>query len=527
MILSKLYLSALVCSLLSSPLYALENTGFDLKQVYPQSYLPSQKSDSSRALKWNLKIAPAISPSYLPMVLGDTIDNYGSPSGSTRALGVNGETGNLWNSAPALATLTFNWDLGVYISLHTETRLRPVIDAWYDNTAQNNIPLSTSDIDINEPSLGYLELHTQNWFAKMGRFSVHWSPSPEYGITLSKSAPYHDGLLFGFRSKHFMYSSLTSFINPWLTGVMQEDGSYPVGTENALQQDFSRDHNSRNQIYTSASRTLFAHRASWNYAFFNFGMTELLMVGGKPPTLRDGSPFVLWHNNYGDGYSNVSFGFDTRLQLNAWAFYAELFLDDIKEADDGGVPTQLGWMVGLDHTLLLSKSRYYHHVELIQTDPYLYNHRRPYTKLYQRTVIKSNHINLGSSPFIDSYVIDYPLGYIGGADRFDLRYRGFFEHSSKMSAHVALQMLNQGQTNPWEIFRTSTANTGSSPTGIVETRYEGEVRLCYAGLATTYFPSSLCMGPGGSYRLNKNHIQDKNDWNGWVSATIEWSLKNY
>jgi len=477
-----------------------------------------------------IKSAVSLSPGKFRPKFGDTID---FPSSNVRVMGLTGELGQEWLHTPAPLQIDFNLYFSSQLSLTTQYRFKPIIDGWYSHTLQHNLLTSVNDFDINEPYLGYFNFKSSLFSAQVGRFPLHWAPSPYFGLALSNSAPYHDGFTLSLTKSFFTYKFLFSSLNPWLTGTLKENGTFDTHTEAYLQSDFSKDHNSRNLVYTVPTRTLLAHRTEWNFHFLSAGITELLMVGGKPASWRDASPLVLWHNNYGEGFSNLAFSFDSRLKIPNFSLFTELFLDDYKEADDGGTPTQLGYLIGLEHSLRQPSFFFLHHIHYISTDPHLYNHRRPLTRLYQRQMLRSNHITLGSSPFIDTYIIDYPLGYVGGADRQDIRYTALFSLKNLFFLQAQLLYLAQGEANPYIPFRVNgTYTPQENPSGTPQEQWIGELQTCSALETLTQTSSlhpklSICLGAGASYTSKKfsdTPLSRPGQSNTWLLASIQFGF---
>jgi hypothetical protein len=451
--------------------------------------------------------------------LGDSLDDFGNRNGSALALKVTSEQGKSWKSLPPLAKFEIQYPFSKSTYAYFRFNIARVLDAWHDDELGFNIPWGPADLDINEPSLGYFTWNLPFFALSLGRFPIHWSPSPNYGVSLSSSVPYHDGISLSLKSPVLRYHYLISGFNPWLSGTPAAPGNdFPIGSEEYRQRNPERNFNSRNRIYDEPVKTMSAHRLEIDLKYLEFGITEIVMVGGKNLSLRDGNPFVIFHNNYGDGFSSLGVSVDLKLNLLKKAtVFSELFLDELKESDDGGAETRLGWLIGIEHMFQINQAVFYHSIHVIRTDPFLYNHSLPYLTLYSRHIIKSNYIELGSRPFVDTYVIDYPLGYFRGPDAFDLWYDIHGHFTEKISGSLKAGLLRQGEKDPYSIFENKKI---SSPSGIEETEYRLALSANYQ--INPHLNTSL--GYGCQYLQNLHHVYDDVTFRQQVFGTVSWAL---
>ena len=171
--------------------------------------------------------------------------------------------------------------------------LRRDFSAWRRDDLALNVPLATKEVDLNEPSLGYLNWTGDYLDLTVGRLPLHWSPSPEFGLALSDAVPFHNAVQAVLKMPRLRYRFLVSSLNPWLEGTPSgntSSGSFPVGSEEWRQRhypDLPGSENAHRRIYDARSKTLIAHRLETQWEPAAFGVTEAYVVGGKVSDLRD------------------------------------------------------------------------------------------------------------------------------------------------------------------------------------------------------------------------------------------------
>ncbi len=341
------------------------------------------------------------------------------------------ELGRVWENLPPAADLEFRYAFSPGARIYLRMGLKRDISAWHDDPAGENWPLSDKEVDLNQPVAGYF--HAENgWGAvTVGRFPVHWSPSEEYGLALSRSVPYHNGVMIAARMKRMRYLFLVSSLNPWLEGMPDSTDTlstnYRVGSEEWQQRHYpgSLNDNAHLRVYDERIKTLITHRLEFPWDSGVFGITELSVVGGKTPDLRDLNPFGLWHNEFRDGFTSMAVSLDAKTRLPfGFSTFGELFLDDLRfgETESSSTPTILGWMLGLEHRWMCGFCLLSQSFHAIHTDDLMYRYLQPYNTLTSRFLLASNNQKDGANPFVDKYVVDYPLGYARGGGAMDWRY---------------------------------------------------------------------------------------------------------
>lgn len=382
-----------------------------------------------------------------PVDLG-VVESYGQNWTAHR---LDPETARRWEALPPMLAV----DLGAsYDSFEIFARL-PLhrdIDAWSQDPSGSNLVLAPDELDINAPYEGWAAWTGGGGFSvKLGRFRQTYSPSP-YGVILGSDL-IHDGLALRIPLGRWTFEWFYSSLNPWLTGV-RSDGSVDVGSE-TWQQASRTISNQRGRIYDAPEKSLFLHRLACRLGDWELSIVEQLLVGGKPPQWRDAVPFVVWHNNFGDGYSKVS----TALQV-VWnpdrlgRFHLQGLVDDIRipvgEVVGADPRTVFGANAGWQKRQILSSGSWAGSLDLTATSATLNNHRIPLLKGISRRVYRSNSREQSSPGFVDNWIVDQPLAYLRGSDALDLwTHLDWVAPDSFRGAGVELDWLNQGDARVW------------------------------------------------------------------------------
>lgn len=258
-----------------------------------------------------------------------------------------------------------------------------------------NFP-SLTMVDMNFPYLGYIEYGNEIFDIAVGRFPLKWGWS-KYPLTIS-STTHQDNITFSanFSSMKYYFHAISSY--PLLSPG-----------ERAIQENFSDQH-TPGVYFDEPSKYVFAHRIEFDLGKFEFGLGELNIVGGKTPDIIDANPVVIFHNTYGEGFSNVVASIDAKLEItNDISFYGEFALDDFEsstEIGSGYKPTAYAFNLGGrynfgDFTLW---AEYDHVSEWMYVTNYL-----PYLRIN----VRQFHLNNGGTGRL---LVDYPLGFVYGPD---------------------------------------------------------------------------------------------------------------
>ena len=130
---------------------------------------------------------------------------------------------------------------------------------------------------------------------------------------------------------------------------------------------------------------------------FRFGIGQMIMIGGKAPSLTEVLPNIFWHD--ASGFGNVMLGLSAAaVPLPGLEVFGEFSLDDFRGADEGpeGKPAQYGWQTGARYVLnpwqdlLLTLGG-----EYTFTNEWMYCRWQPYLTMYQRHLINPSRALTG------------------------------------------------------------------------------------------------------------------------------------
>lgn len=450
-------------------------------------------------------------------------------SGGWRSRLTDPELAKAWTELPSAVNFDFRHAFSPRAFAHLRFGLRRDLSSWRRDEAGWNIPLSIRELDLNEPSRGYFHFSGDYIDLTLGRFPIHWSPSPDFGLALSSAVPYHSALSTALKMPRLRYRFLVSSLNPWLEGtpVGGPGENYPVGSEEWRQRNYpvkGQSDNAHNRIYDARIKTLIAHRLESWAGPATFGITEINVVGGKPPDIRDANPFAVFHNDFREGYSNNSVSLDAGLRLPFGLLLAgELFLDDVSYSETEGdlkSPNLMGYLSSLRHAFGMSGWTVVHSLHAIRTDPFLYGAHQPLNVSTSRHVLTSNDQRPGDSLFVDKYVIDYPIGYIRGGDAFDFWYRMEARRGLRWRMRFSAALLARGEIDthtPYELYYNP---HGESPSG----RAEREVRLSVEGFWRGSRGLGLNAGLGWQRITDQGHVAGQDVEEIQASAGATWTL---
>lgn len=381
----------------------------------------------------------------LPAAPNAVADDFG---GNWRAERISLRTAHAWDSLPPLLHLGWEAQRGEVL-LHLELDLKRDLEAFRRDQLHGSWVAGTGEVDINVPHEGWLSVGTRAGAFRIGRFPWSFGAVP-HGVILG-GAPVHDGVLWELPLGRLHYTFLGSSLNPWLNGTPVGD-SVPTGSE-AWQQSHRTLGDQHGRVYDDPVKTLFAHALEWKLGPVELGVVEQTLVGGKEPSFRDLSPFVLWHDNYGDGYSRSFFSFQGKLSDGAtgllWLQVAtQLVASPVEGEDNYDPPTQAAAALGWGKSWFLPRGILSAHQELCGTTPTYDNHLLPLLKMTSRRVYRSNARDQADPGYADNFQVDDPLGYFRGPDALDLWTRiDWKDVDGLWGAGLSLAWLQQGDAD--------------------------------------------------------------------------------
>lgn len=443
---------------------------------------------------------------------------------------VDPERAAVWEEMPSALKEELSYPVSEHSYLHVRIGLRRDLAAWHGDPLGLDLPLSSKEVDLNEPSLGYFHAETERFAFTLGRFQVHWSPSPDFGLALSRSVPFHNAAEFTLKMPRMRYRFLASSLNPWLEGTPLGDSSseeFPPGSEAYRQRHYAAANGAVNfhkRVYSENIKTLFAHRLEGELGPLGLGITEVEIIGGKIPDLRDAGPFVTFHNDFKDGYTNGALSFDATCKLPAGlSLGAELYLDDVQYSQtegNGNTASLLGYLAVLRHAFMARGWACSQSLNVIRTDPFLYGYLQPLNTMASRHILASNFEQGGDAAYVDKYVVDYPIGYLRGGDAFDFWYRLEAWDGAKTRVSLSAAVLAQGDVDLYSPYENYFASPHDSPSGTAER----ELRL---GMESEYRwrrNTSFHAGAGWQSVWRPGHVRGDHADHFQGSLGIAWSL---
>ncbi|MCD6462218.1 MAG: hypothetical protein J7L52_00760 [Thermotogae bacterium] len=302
--------------------------------------------------------------------------------------------------------LTLLLDLnGGPLRIHVEYFLKREYMQFHNTGGITNIPYSNVfphlSLDPGYPYKAYGVLEFDGQYIVFGRCKLRWGEAL-YPVALSDVSPYYDNFTYHAQGSGVGYTFHLISLNATLTPE-----------EWASQTSFVPPNADPGSPYTERVKTLVAHRLDFLISHnLRVGIGELTMVGGKYPDLYALNPFIIYHNNFNEGYTNtmgiVDFSWTPIKGLN---FYGEFALDDlvVPLTETDVKPTAYAFNLGLRKTLSTSFGNFIFGGEIAVATEYVYNTFLPYLKFYNRVKYISTYP-------ISHNLVDYPIGFAYGPD---------------------------------------------------------------------------------------------------------------
>jgi hypothetical protein len=306
---------------------------------------------------------------------------------------------------------------------------------FYIYGSESNVPHITSDlklaIDGNIPDIGFFSYQNEKIGFRIGRQKLKWGPG-ERGLVLSDASPYYDSIGFRF--------SVDGKIPKQLNYAFEYISIDPYLTDEELKIQSSTTDGKSDRIYNDEFKSLIAHRIDFLF-FDNFriGISELNLVGGKFPDLACLSPFILFHNNYYFGFTNVMGSIDFSYSpFRNFQLYGELAVDDLKlSIEENDLPAAYGVLLGGEYVNKLYSFYISLLYEFAYTSDYIYNRNLPYLKFTNR------FRNLSQYPK-KMNIIDFPTGFYSGPDSTSHFIKFQLINPPKFSSEFSLEYLSKG-----------------------------------------------------------------------------------
>ena len=504
---------------------ATGDPGKEASSILPLLRATCQDREKPRPL--SLTLAAGAYPLERKYPLGHPFEEFTSGWGSVL---VDPEVGGAWTRLPPLLDAELRYPVSPRSFVHFRLGLKRDLAAWHQDDMGLNVPTSGKEVDLNEPSLGYFHAETDRFAFTAGRFPAHWSPSAEYGLALSHAVPYHNGAAFAIKTPRVRYRFLVSSLNPWLEGTPVGPGSsedYPPGSEEYRQRHYDPGRGAsifHKRVYDSRVKTLFAHRVEGDIGPLGLGITETQVIGGKTPDLRDAGPFVVFHNDFKDGYTNVALSLDGTFRMPAgFSLAAEFYMDDVQYSEpegEGNTASLFGYLAAIRHAFSVRGWGLYQSLHAIRTDPFLYGYLLPLNTMASRHILSSNYQHDGDAVFVDKFVVDYPMGYARGGDAYDFRYRLEAWRGTRLKLALTADILAQGEVELHTPQEEYYDGEPASPSGVAER----ELRLRLEGSYGLLRGLTLRAGAAWQGIRNRGHVSGERENRFQAGAGVSWEM---
>jgi hypothetical protein len=225
---------------------------------------------------------------------------------------------------------------------------------YNENYPYSNVPMGSSGfvngLNTNVPTAGYIAF--DNDFIEFSVGRRRWALGPgDYSLSVGRDTPYFDGLWFGIHPKitediTFSYYFLGAADDQAAIELLYDWNEKAYNDDPASAPEFVY-----LQQLSEKTRWFFAHKIGISTPTFRIGLTESMVIDGKPITAWLSNPFMIWHNTYMPDGGNVAMTLDVEKLIGSHVrVYGQFTLDDWQLGWEGyaSAPNALGIYAGVD-----------------------------------------------------------------------------------------------------------------------------------------------------------------------------------
>lgn len=410
-------------------------------------------------------------------------------------------------------------EIGDAVSIGDWLYGRAVIDvrAKYEMVSGQGsiLPWNTATLlSMEFPREGYVSIARPNAYLAAGRMKTGIGYGYFGNTFLNGLAPYYDQVQASYQSKYFRFFYMLSSSLAVLTA--QEATAQTTNWDS-----YNYDH----LTFDEPVKTFAYHRAEIRPTdWITVGLGEMDMIGGTSPALMQINPFVIWHNAYTAGSSNVMGSADISVvPFKGLHLFGEFTFDDI--ALPGGIeppgskPSAYAWQAGARYVLPFSKSIM--HVvggEFTHVDPWTYNRWQPLLNMSQRYIKQGGYtwadVSLG---FTYGGDLNHYGFYYQAVDRNGLNIQAGYDHLDKGPIYLGLKPDGE----PYYADYPDIENSGPWGHGTVEQRDTISASVVYP---LPWF--NLQFTANGTYSWIKNfkNVEGSSDTMSLFTAGIRWEF---
>lgn len=420
-----------------------------------------------------------------------------------------------WENMLPLGAYQGRLKYGNEILLCFEVPVERDLESWFQDDLGGNWILGVRDVNINVPYSGWIKWENKIGTVQLGRFNKDIGVSPERSLILSGS-PWDDALWAELDFGIGYYTFYAASLEPVLTGTPDRysDELWPKYSEE-WQQHYLSISNAHKRIYADPVKTQFMHGVTISGKTVSWSIYEQVIIGGKYPTLKEASPFTVWHDNFGDGFTNMIL-FNELVYKNETAgmFYNQLAFDEVKNpVNSAGHPTQWAMQTGWRKVFTGNGFDVSIQAENIFVSPFYGHFDIPLGRAFSRKRFRSNYRNSAEQNFVDTYYCDYPLGYWRGMNLLDTWINiGIVDQKGTWYCDSQFGYLRQGNVD----FSTPYVLANKIPGGLPEGTVEEEFRI---DMHAAFHLNKFLM-----YRVVLQHRSIKNENNVLGAYSEYWGI---
>ncbi len=430
--------------------------------------------------------------------------NHSNPGANWYALRVDSETAQSWQSQPHFIELSYLFQSGPW-TLQAKGGLGRDIEAWYRDELGSNIPQGINELNINSTPQAFAQYQDDYFKFKIGQYQPIFGPTPKRSVTIN-SELIHKGLesrlQLGDASMTWFWSSL----DPTLS------------TDEKKLQSQSLVSNARGATYTDELKSLYMHRLDYNLGKLELGIMESIIIGGKQASFWEIQPITVYHNNYPDGYANTLLSIDFKWTQNYNTLFGEIGMDDLTGGNAESSENSsniIAWRLGYQYERPYLGGKLKTQIEVVSVDPIYGNRDLPLLPFTQRQVLRSNYRDMEDleQKFVDTYVVDQPIGYLRGPDVMDYWWELSWENAT-WGFGYELGYLQKGNYDFSKKYNQATNN----PKGPVSPIFK-ELRQTMDGfyiLPWRHWSQSKIQA---GFILEQDLSQDENNFSGFFQLT--------
>lgn len=327
-----------------------------------------------------------------------------------------GATNRFWERRPSLVNLPLEIWMGhlFYADFELPIKVDPflqnpgVVPAAKESNV-TNIPLSTAQVDFMLPLRAFLDLGGAHWNVQFGRDTLSWDDGSFGNLALSDNSLFYDFLRFTTYWNVWKLTSLVIDLPPYYPGQGTLLLPLPPGAsgENTL----------------SLSKTLLAHRLEFRiYNRATLALNEMLMIGGKVPTLGEYNPLDIFHNWFIWEVAKSFASAELTVSPYRWFnLFGQFAVDQIQTPlkkdlyNTQSIPSAYGYLAGVRAIYPVAGGYLHLDGQFTRTDPWTYlagsagGAPEPWLNYYSRQRVVSNVLE--AAGFLEN-----PIGWWDGPD---------------------------------------------------------------------------------------------------------------